>query len=284
MVSKTAAEFCMIRVTFSAGDSRMEQRYCQNCGFRGVPKKYLPSSGWAEGCLWIVSIFALFIPILIYKLARSGRAYNGCPICGARNMIPLSSPLVPRTQASLPSVAVPGIMPAPGAQSQMSNTRATGFSRFSRTDLCMMAMLGLGILIAVVGPLVEPRDSSHPSNDAMPPLGRVAVIRPSIDPPKFRVFRAEINQSMAVIVPSNTTDEQLHKAMIAQGDWTCTIAEFTGTMMGPMTMADGTVIAPTNKGFTVDFCTVAHWNEKGEIVEENLFYDLMGMLKQIGVM
>jgi hypothetical protein len=68
--------------------------------------------------------------------------------------------------------------------------------------------------------------------------------------------------------------------MIAQGDWTCTIAEFTGTM----TMADGRVIAPTNKSFKVDFCTVAHWNENGEIVEENLFYDLMGMLKQIGVM
>jgi hypothetical protein len=75
-----------------------------------------------------------------------------------------------------------------------------------------------------------------------------------------------------------------YKTMIAQGDWTCTIAEFTGTMTGPMTMADGTVIAPTNKSFKVDFCTVAHWNEKGEIVEENLFYDLMGMLKQIGVM
>ena len=75
-----------------------------------------------------------------------------------------------------------------------------------------------------------------------------------------------------------------YKTMIAQGDWTCTIAEFTGTMTGPMTMADGTVIAPTNKSFKVDFCTVAHWNEKGEIVEENLFYDLMGMLEQIGVM
>jgi hypothetical protein len=61
-------------------------------------------------------------------------------------------------------------------------------------------------------------------------------------------------------------------------------AEFTGTMTGPMTMADGTVIAPTNKRFKVDFCTVAHWNEKGGIVEENLFYDFMGMLKQIGVM
>ena len=55
-------------------------------------------------------------------------------------------------------------------------------------------------------------------------------------------------------------------------------------MKGPMTMAGGTVIAPRTKSFKVDFCTVAHWNENGEIVEENLFYDFMGMLKQIGVM
>jgi hypothetical protein len=72
--------------------------------------------------------------------------------------------------------------------------------------------------------------------------------------------------------------------MIAQGDWTCTIAEFTGTMKGPMKMPDGASIPPTNKTFKVDFCTVAHWNENGEIMEENLFYDLMGMLKQIGVL
>lgn len=31
-----------------------------------------------------------------------------------------------------------------------------------------------------------------------------------------------------------------YKTMIAQGDWTYTIAEFTETMKGPMTMADGT--------------------------------------------
>jgi hypothetical protein len=59
--------------------------------------------------------------------------------------------------------------------------------------------------------------------------------------------------------------------MIAQGDWTCTIAEFTGTMTGPMTMADGTVIAPTNKSFKVDFCTVAHWNEKGDSWKKTYF-------------
>lgn len=46
----------------------------------------------------------------------------------------------------------------------------------------------------------------------------------------------------------------------------------------------GTVVQPTSKKFHIDFCTVARWNEQGEIVEENLFYDLMGMLKQIGVL
>jgi hypothetical protein len=51
-----------------------------------------------------------------------------------------------------------------------------------------------------------------------------------------------------------------------------------------MNLADGKVIAPTNESFKVNFCTVAHWNENGEITEENLSCDLMGMLKQIGVM
>ncbi|HWR53171.1 MAG TPA: ester cyclase [Bryobacteraceae bacterium] len=74
-----------------------------------------------------------------------------------------------------------------------------------------------------------------------------------------------------------------YKVMFGQGDWTCTIAEFTGTMKGPMTTANGQVLQPTNKSFKVDFCTVAHW-KNGEIIEENLFYDLMGMLKQIGVL
>jgi len=75
-----------------------------------------------------------------------------------------------------------------------------------------------------------------------------------------------------------------YKIMLAQGEWTCTVADFTGTMKGAMAMPDGTVVPPTNGKFHIDFCTVARWNEQGEIVEENLFYDLMGMLKQIGVL
>jgi SnoaL-like polyketide cyclase len=46
--------------------------------------------------------------------------------------------------------------------------------------------------------------------------------------------------------------------------------------------SEGKLIAPTNRKFHVEFCTVAHW-KNGEIVEEKLFYDLVGLLKQIGV-
>lgn len=82
--------------------------------------------------------------------------------------------------------------------------------------------------------------------------------------------------------PDQHLDNRPYKVLIASGDWTCSIAHFTGTMKGPMTGADGKEIAPTGKSFDVDFCTVARWND-GQIVEENLFYDLVTFMKQIGL-
>lgn len=46
--------------------------------------------------------------------------------------------------------------------------------------------------------------------------------------------------------------------------------------------SDGGEIPPTGTSFEVDFCTVARW-ENGQIVEENLFYDLVTFMKQIGL-
>jgi ketosteroid isomerase-like protein len=74
-----------------------------------------------------------------------------------------------------------------------------------------------------------------------------------------------------------------YRVFFANGDWTCSIAHFTGTMTGPMQGADGKVIPPTGKGFDVDFCTVAHWDNDGQIIEENLFYDLVTFMHQIGL-
>jgi predicted ester cyclase len=84
--------------------------------------------------------------------------------------------------------------------------------------------------------------------------------------------------------PHNHVENNPYKVFFAQGDWTCSIAEFTGTHKGPMMGLDvKKTIPPTNKKFKVDFCTVAHW-KNGKIVEENLFYDQVGMMTQLGLM
>lgn len=82
--------------------------------------------------------------------------------------------------------------------------------------------------------------------------------------------------------PDQKLDNRPYKAFLADGDWTASIARFRGTMTGPMQGADGNETPPTGKSFEVDFYTIAKWHE-GQIVEENLMYDLVGFLKQIGL-
>jgi hypothetical protein len=54
-------------------------------------------------------------------------------------------------------------------------------------------------------------------------------------------------------------------------------------MIGPWKDLQGKVHPPTNKSFDLEFCTVARW-KNGEIVEENLFYDQVEFLRQIGIL
>jgi ketosteroid isomerase-like protein len=81
----------------------------------------------------------------------------------------------------------------------------------------------------------------------------------------------------------NHLDNDPYKVMFASGEWTCTIARWTGRMTGPVKGLDGKVHPPTGKQFELEFCTVARWKD-GEIVEEKLFYDQVGFLRQIGVL
>ncbi|MFJ8231376.1 ester cyclase [Streptomyces sp. NPDC094448] len=81
--------------------------------------------------------------------------------------------------------------------------------------------------------------------------------------------------------PDNHVANRPYRVLIGGGDWTCSVARFTGTMTGPM-KGPGGEIPPTGRAFAVDFCTVAHWVD-GMIVEENLFYDLVGLMQQIGL-
>ncbi len=83
--------------------------------------------------------------------------------------------------------------------------------------------------------------------------------------------------------PDNRVHNRPYRVLFASGDWTCSIARFTGTMKGSMTGANGVIIPATGKSFEVDFCTVAHWSANGEIIEENLFYDVVGMMQQLSI-
>jgi len=83
--------------------------------------------------------------------------------------------------------------------------------------------------------------------------------------------------------PDNHIDNDPYKILFGQDGWTCSVANFTGTFKGPMKGFDGKTIEPTNKKFQIEFCTVAHWKNE-EIVEEKLFYDLVGLMKQIGAL
>jgi ketosteroid isomerase-like protein len=80
----------------------------------------------------------------------------------------------------------------------------------------------------------------------------------------------------------NHLDNRPYRVLISEGDWTCSIARWTGKMIGPMTGPDGTTIPATNRSFELEFCTVARWKD-GQIVEENLFYDQVSLKQQIGV-
>jgi len=109
------------------------------------------------------------------------------------------------------------------------------------------------------------------------------VVRWPGQPPTHGVrdHRAESIQFFKTF-PDNHIDNRPYKAFFASGDWTCSIARFTGTMKGELVLANGARIPPTGKRFEVDFCTVARWHD-GQIVEENLFYDLVGLMQQLGI-
>jgi hypothetical protein len=73
-----------------------------------------------------------------------------------------------------------------------------------------------------------------------------------------------------------------YKIAIGQEDHTCTVADWTVTMKVPMKGADGKIVQP-GKTAKLDIFTVATW-KNGEIVEERLFYDVVGMMKQLELM
>ncbi len=101
-----------------------------------------------------------------------------------------------------------------------------------------------------------------------PTRGRDAHFKESVE--FFKIF-------------DNKLENNPYKILFGEGDYTCSVADWTATMIGPMKMANGQTVQPTHKTAKLEFCTVAHWNKTGEILEERLFYDVVGMMRQLGI-
>ncbi len=73
-----------------------------------------------------------------------------------------------------------------------------------------------------------------------------------------------------------------HPVKFGIDNWTSVIGNTSGTFTQPMVM-NGKTIPPTGKKFSFQMSTVGHWKD-GKMIEEFLFFDNAGFMKQIGLM
>lgn len=67
-----------------------------------------------------------------------------------------------------------------------------------------------------------------------------------------------------------------------QGDWVCAVWSMEGTHGGPLQGPGGQEIPPTNKPVKISICSAIKF-ENGRIVEEHTYYDVLGMMAQLGL-
>lgn len=77
-------------------------------------------------------------------------------------------------------------------------------------------------------------------------------------------------------------DNGLSLVVFGQGDWTCAVSRLTVTTNDSMGGLNENIIQSTSQKFEMDVCVVT-CSKNGEIVEQKVFYDLVGMQKQIRV-
>lgn len=63
----------------------MAQIHCTRCSYDGPDKKFTPGYFLLEFFLWLLVI----LPGLIYSIWRLSARYRGCPICRAKETVPL---------------------------------------------------------------------------------------------------------------------------------------------------------------------------------------------------
>jgi hypothetical protein len=88
---------------------------------------------------------------------------------------------------------------------------------------------------------------------------------------------------MFSFAPDNRIREHPVRFGTADAEWTAVIGRMEGTFTRPMVLPGGKTIQPTGKSYSLPMATIGHWNKRGIMFEEYLFWDNQEFMKEIGL-
>lgn len=100
----------------------------------------------------------------------------------------------------------------------------------------------------------------------------------STDPTKGREAHVEQLTNILTAFPDLRVDTI---RAFGEGPWMCCEQTMTGTHTGPLPGPAGQLLPPTNMAIRLDVCTVFKL-EGGQITEEHLYFELAGLMAQLG--
>jgi len=95
-------------------------------------------------------------------------------------------------------------------------------------------------------------------------------------------IQRHIEDLKKLFIHAPDTAIKVHPIRIANGDWTAVTGVMTGTFTKPMPMADGSVVQPTGKKFSLPMATIGHW-KNGKMDHEWLYWDNATYMSQLGI-
>lgn len=95
-------------------------------------------------------------------------------------------------------------------------------------------------------------------------------------------IKRHVEDLKQLFVYAPDTAIRVHPVRIAKGEWTAVSGVMTGTFTRPMTMADGRMISPTGRKFSLPMATIGHW-KSGKMDHEWLYWDNATYRSQLGL-
>lgn len=118
--------------------------------------------------------------------------------------------------------------------------------------------------------------------DRIAKLHAESVIGWSPDSPEPRKGRMAIREEFVGYATAFPDSQLQIERTFGQKDWVCGEFTFAGTHTGPLPGPGGQIVQPTNRPLRMTYAVVFKF-KRGEITERREYFDLAGMMTQLGL-